>query len=315
MARSSSLRTLPDVAIRWLLASALVALCLPMLQGCASAGARAGAQVPRRVELLGEARIPSLDVNGTKLGGLSGISWLRDDEYIAVTDDKSEHGPARYYRLTVRVDGELGRSGRRIRVNVRDWVAARQAGGEVLAPERADLEGIASRGVDEVFLSSEGWGERGIPPFVTRLSADGSWREDLPLPAGFAPAADGKSGVRPNLAFESLTVTPDRRYLFTATENALLQDGPASDAGVSSPARLLRYDLETGAWDRQWLYRVEPPRFRPQPGAARVAGLVDLAAIDEANLLALERSFEKGRGYDERLFAVAIDHADDVSLR
>lgn len=313
MTGSPLLRVVRLAPIRSALAAvSVVAACLG---GCATAGSPPGGAAVRRLELLGEASLPSLEVDGTRLGGLSGLTWVAGDEFLAVTDDKSEHGPARFYRLSVRVEGEPDRGGRRIRVEVGGWTTVRGASGGPLAPERADLEGIAALGRGEVFVSSEGWGEKGIPPFISRLGPDGSWREDLPLPDGFAPAHDGRRGVRPNLAFEALAATPDHRWLFAATENALAQDGPPSDAGVSSPSRLLRYDLAARRWDGQWVYPVAPPRFRPQPGAARVAGLVDLAALDATHLLALERSFERGRGYDVRLFALDFDGAEEISSR
>ena len=44
----------------------------------------------------------------------------------------------------------------------------------------------------------------------------------------FLPDEEDTRGVRDNLGFESLTVTPDRRFLYTAAENALVQDGLAS---------------------------------------------------------------------------------------
>ena len=315
-----SFRPRPFV-FRFLPAAALAAAGFASLGllGCATAAAPRHAEqervVPRRLELLGQAVLPSLELNGTILGGLSGLTWVSGDDYLAISDDKSEFGPPRFYRLSIRPEGEPDGKGRRIRAEVRGWTSIREQGGGPLEAKRADLEGFAALGEGDVFVSSEGWGERLIPPFVTHLAADGTWREDLPLPEAFVPTADGRRGVRSNLAFESLTTTPDRRYLFTATENALAQDGPPSEAGISSPSRLLRYDLEARRWDRQWLYPVEPPRFRPQPGAVRAAGLVDLEAIDAGHLLALERSFERGHGYDIRIFAVETAGAEDISSR
>nr|WP_293120286.1 esterase-like activity of phytase family protein [Moorena sp. SIO4G3] len=46
-----------------------------------------------------------------------------------------------------------------------------------------------------------------------------------------------------NRAFESLTITPDDRFLYTAVENALIQDGSASTLEDQSPVRILQYDL------------------------------------------------------------------------
>ncbi len=49
-----------------------------------------------------------------------------------------------------------------------------------------------------------------------------------------------------NLGFESLNVTPDQKTLVTASEGALVQDGPAANLGQSSFARILEYRLSSG---------------------------------------------------------------------
>jgi 3-phytase len=45
--------------------------------------------------------------------------------------------------------------------------------------------------------------------------------------------------VRNNLAFESLMLSLDERFLFAATENAFAQDGPAASLTDESNARIL----------------------------------------------------------------------------
>ena len=53
---------------------------------------------------------------------------------------------------------------------------------------------------------------------------------------------------------------PSARTIYTGSEGALVQDGPAAGIGVPSPARLLRYNLKTGRPDRQYLYVDRPDR-------------------------------------------------------
>lgn len=47
------------------------------------------------LEPIGEARLPAgVEVDGTTVGGLSGLAWDGErDLYLAVTDDKGDHGP------------------------------------------------------------------------------------------------------------------------------------------------------------------------------------------------------------------------------
>ena len=68
----------------------------------------------------------------------------------------------------------------------------------------------------------------GIDPFVRRYSLNGTFLDALPVPRPFQVTSNRSSGVRPNLGFESAGVSPDGRYAFTGTENALFQDGPAA---------------------------------------------------------------------------------------
>ena len=129
------------------------------------------------------------------------------------------------------------------------------------------------------------------------------------------PDGRARRGVRENLAFESLTVTPDRRTLVTAPENALQQDGPAASLTRESPARLLTFDRVTGAAGAEFVYMVEPIAKVPLlPGPLSTNGLVDVQALDnEGAFLALERTYALGRGNTVRVFAVSAEYATDVS--
>ncbi|MCL4837744.1 MAG: esterase-like activity of phytase family protein [Thermoanaerobaculia bacterium] len=288
---------------------AFVGLLLLALAGCAAAPPPPPrpAPIPRpAIELLGTVALPPDDGSGARLGGLSGLSWAGGDRFLAISDDKADHGPVRFYRLEVAWDGALA-------VAAPSWVELRDRSGGPLAGEGSDCEGIAVDPSGGVWVSSEGWVERLLPPFVARFDGDGRWLEELSLPAGFAPTADGLQGVRDNQALEALDLTPDGRYLFVGTENALVQDGPSTYDGVASPSRLLRYDLERRRWDGAWVYLVEPPHAEPLPGQLRVGGLVEIVALDRENLLAMERSFVRDRGHRVRIFRVRLAGADEIA--
>lgn len=297
------------------LRGALLALLVVALAGCASAPAAPPQPVPAArplVELLATAVLAPDDGSGARLGGLSGLTWAGGDEFLAITDDKADHGPVRFYRLRVSWDDSGDGA---LAVAPPEWVALRDAAGEPLAGEGSDCEGIAVDAAGEIWISSEGWADRLLPPWVARFDGTGRLIEELSLPGGFAPTADRSSGVRDNQALEALDLTPDGRYLFVGNENALLQDGPSTYDGVASPARLLRYDLEERRWDGAWVYLVEPPHAEPSPGQLRVGGLVEIVALDRENLLSLERSFVKGRGHRVRLFRVRLAGAEEISGR
>jgi hypothetical protein len=155
-----------------------------------------------------------------------------------------------------------------------------------------------------------------IPPWIRQYTLGGSFIADLPVPDAYTPTADHSSGIRPNLAFESATLPPNGNFLFTGTENALYQDGPAATTANGSPSRLVRYDLQTGRLDRQWVYW-DDPVLEPS-SIFSVNGLDELLAINNEFLISMERSFSvggtvTGTGNSIRLYSVALPGATDVN--
>ncbi len=279
-----------------------------------------------RFAFLGEAVVPpepppevgeQLDA---PVGGLSALLYRPEtNDYLAVSDDAARRGPARFY--TLEIDLGVCADGARV-VGVTEIL---DAGGEGFRPHTVDPEGLAPAPGGDLFVSSEGRTDRGVAPFVRRYGPDGRMRAELPLPARYLPAegsADPR-GVRNNQGFESLTVTPDGRFLFAAVENALAQDGPEATVAAGSPARLLRWavddDRPAGVADGslvEWTYPVDPVARPPrEPGATTVAGLVELLALGPETLLALERSFTEGVGMAVELYRVSVSEATEVTGR
>jgi 3-phytase len=176
------------------------------------------------------------------------------------------------------------------------------------APGTVDPEGLALTKDGELIFTSEGFANTFVSPFVRRNALDGSFLGELPVPQEFMPAAG--RGVRQNLGFESAGVAPNGRFLFTATENALVQDGPAATIASGSPARILRYQLKSGRLDRQWTYMTDPVAEPPVPATQfSVNGLVELLPLNNRFLLAMERSFSVGApdtGNTIRIYKVSL---------
>jgi len=269
---------------------------------------------PPMLVFLGEAIInpASGEADDPPVGGLSSLLWDRGAVYYSISDDRGQRGPARYYRLEIDLsNGRLDADG----AVVTGWHPLRDASGEPFEFETYDLEGFTTDG-EHLFASSEGDASANLPPFVGAFSPDGQLLERLGLPPGFAPAADGSSGIRNNLAFESLTLDPTDRFLFTATESALLQDGPAATPEAGTMARILRFDRTHGVFDAQFAYPIEPVHAEPpNPGGQAVNGLVELVALSGEHLLALERSFVADAYpiHSIKLFEVCLEGATDIS--
>ncbi len=273
------------------------------------------AQSPLNFNFIGEASLETgLMFQNTEVGGLSGITYHPDRQvYYLISDDRSKKAPARFYTLTINFShGSLQPDG----ATLTQVTTLKDKQGQPFPPGSVDLEGIAYTD-NRIWIASEGDTKELIPPFIKQFSLDGIEQESLPIPEKFIPTNSGESkGVRNNLSFESLTLTPDHQYLFTATENALFQDGEEATTEQGSPCRILRYNLATNQPDQEFIYITEPVVASPissglSPGF-QVSGLVDLLALDEFHLLSLERSFSLNTGNTIQLFKVFLKEADPV---
>ncbi|MDX2212814.1 MAG: phytase [Oculatellaceae cyanobacterium bins.114] len=264
------------------------------------------------VDFLGEVTFPtSTTFNGTQVGGLSGITYdAATNRYYSIADDRSQINPARFYTLSIDLsDGELDTGD----VDFETVTTLLNGSGVPFPALSLDPEGIGLSTDGTLYISSEGDANAGVAPFVNEFSLTGQQLSTLPIPNRYLPTAT--NGIRNNLAFESLTISPDGRYLYTATENALKQDGPAAGLDQESLSRILKYDLTTGALVQEYVYVTEPVADQPVPaGSFSTNGLVDLLAIDTSGtLLALERSFSNGVGNTVKLFEIRTQGALDVS--
>jgi myo-inositol-hexaphosphate 3-phosphohydrolase len=265
------------------------------------------------LEFLGEVTFPTGEqFEDTEVGGLSGLTFDPGrGVYYAISDDRSQIDPARFYTLQIDVaDGDLVAGD----VAFTDVTTLLGPDGQPFPALSLDPEGIAFTD-SGLFISSEGDASALVPPFVDLFSLTGEHLGALPVDGKFLPTPGNTSGVRNNLAFESLTVTPDKTTLYTATENALVQDGPAATLDSGSASRIVKYDLATGQAVAEYVYVTEPVEAAPNPpGSFANNGLVDLLAIDDnGTLLAIERAFSTGVGNSIKIFQVRTQGATDVS--
>jgi 3-phytase len=251
------------------------------------------------LEFRGQAIVPtSTTFANTIVGGLSSITYdEKRGVYHTIADDPAD---VRFYTVSLDIrDGRLSNGDVRLESVTR-----------LLAPpysaDNVDPEGLALTKDRQLIFTSEGIAARGVAPFVRRYDLNGNFKGDLPVPPEFLPTPT--QGVRQNLGFESAGV--HGQFLFTATENALVQDGPAATVDNGSAARILRYNLRSGRLDRQWTYLTDPIAEPPNPATAfAVNGVVELLPLNSRFLIAMERSFSVGApdtGNTIKLFLVAL---------
>lgn len=292
--------------------SRLVAIVLSVaaLLATGAAAAPPGHTRAPALEFLGQQVFPTdTQFAGTAFGGLSGFAYdERRGVFYALSDDQVN---MRFYTL------RIGVSSGAPAVEIVAVTPLRDAAGQLFASFSADPEGLALTKDDTLVLTSEGFATRLIDPWVREFGLDGRQLGELPVPDAFDPNAAGTRGVRQNLGFESAATAPNGRFLFTGTEAALVQDGPPATVGAGSPARILRYNLQRRALDRQYLYWTDPIAEPPVPATQfAVNGLVELLPLNNQFLLAMERSFSVGApdtGNTIKLYGVALPGADDVN--
>jgi Esterase-like activity of phytase len=310
--------------VRLLLPAAAAALWISAACGPVRAPGLPGAE-PDSVrvaglELLGEFAVPRQ--TGTqalveaRFGGVSGLAVdPSSGELLGICDDSTD---SRVFVFRLQPPGP----GAPFRVNLHAYFPLPPATG---IPPVLDPEGIAISLDGRLFVASEGIGhvEPRTPPGILVYTRAYQFVGALEVPEKFHPTPVGPEvrGVRDNAAFESLTLTPDERRLYTATETALVQDSPPAAITHPTLARILEYQREGATFvpAREFAYALEPladPGFTPR---FAVTGLVELLALGESEFLSMERGFaEEGGDSDRRLntiriFRASLAGATDVS--
>jgi hypothetical protein len=144
------------------------------------------------LRFLGATTIPNdAEVDGTSVGGLSGLDYNpATGTWAIVSDDKSDHAPARFY--LARIDLSAGAP----KVSFEQAVILQQAdgkpypntkaGGDVPDPESIRFDASGST----LWWSTEGDRKLGLSPFVRQTGLDGRFIGNLALPAMFTVAKD-----------------------------------------------------------------------------------------------------------------------------
>nr|CAD6437929.1 hypothetical protein REQ54_04376 [Rhizobium sp. Q54] len=245
---------------------------------------------------------------GVEFGGLSGLEFdAETGRYIGISDDRGEKGPVRLYELDIDA-GAKGLKG----VRIIKHTVLQDKDGEEFTVRTADPESVRLRS-GEIYWTSEGDGKAMIPPSIRAASRDGEFIREFELPTGFSPTADKSTGIRENLAFESMAVLPSGDVL-VGLEAALYQDGSSPSLTEGSLARIVRYDGQSGERTAQYVYPVSPiPQAATTRSGGNDNGMSEMIALDDHRLLVVERSYAKGFGNNVKIFVVDLDGATDVS--
>lgn len=268
------------------------------------------------LEYIGAQIIPhDYKFENTVVGGLSALDYdAAADHFVAISDDRSQKGPARFYDLKLDYDAKAFRGAKITGVHF----MKRPDGSlfpkpELFGKSSVDPEALAfAPGGQGYFWTSEGHAKFGVNPFVREMTPDGGYLRDFTVPEKFLPGKD--RGIRDNLAFEGLSVDADGRTILVATEGPLLQDGAEPTARHGAVIRLIQFDIATGRALDEYAYPVAPVHRVSFPlGKFSVNGVSAILAVGGDRYIVVERSFAVGAGLSVRLYLITLRGATDIS--
>ena len=254
------------------------------------------------LELIGATQIPfDSRFEGITIGGLSGLDRLRGDQYLAISDDKGDGRPPRFYQLSIGLDP----AHRAMTVRVERQTPLRDARGARFPTDRAvvDPEGIRHLANGHILWSSEGtWSEDPalrVQPAIYESNAAGRVLRQYHLPSAYLYADNRTRGAASNGVLEGLAIAP-KGGVFAINEVPAYEDGTANGPALH---RLTRFDPRTGRPLRQYVYDVPDARY----------SVSELLAIDDRRFLSIERvaPFDMRQGVRARIVLSRI--ADDTT--
>lgn len=250
---------------------------------------------------------PSTESESIAIGGISAMAHEEGGLWLALSDARVS---SRFYEMEVSLE-----SGN-LTVRPRAPVPLENA-------DHLDPEGMARTSGGTLLVSTEGDSRQALQPKLLEFDRGGKVLQTFAIPKKFRfHASPLPSGIRDNLGFESLAISPDGKTLYVGTEGSLGQDGPLAGVETVGFSRILVYAVEGRSLSpvREHVYPLGP--FTPFPEFAEqevAGGLVELVALEGGRLLALERIFiretagERRDRNEIRIFTVDLSAATDVS--
>ncbi|GAB2935979.1 caspase, EACC1-associated type [Streptomyces mayteni] len=214
---------------------------------------------------------------GRDVRGLSALALTEGDRALALGDNT----PVLLYEMALGGPRLAG-------LAIEDVTTLTDEDGAPHQGEQFDGEGLVDEGATVLVASESDAG-----PSLTRFRrSDGRAVASLPIPDNF----------RPSVNMESLTVTPDGGTLYLGLETPLVVDDTYRGQGM---LRVQRYQGTRGG----------DYELAGQFGYQADAGLalVELVALGQGELLALERGYVAGVGNTVRVYHVSLAGLPDVS--
>jgi hypothetical protein len=125
-----------------------------------------------------------------------------------------------------------------------------------------------------------------------------------------------QNGPRQNGAFEGLSFSNNYKKLLVSVEEPLFEDGARAGLNDSSAwIRIIRFDAKTKKPEAQFAYQIDPVAYPANPSNAfKINGVSEIFALNDRQLLVIERSFSSGRRPTTiKIYLADIGAVQDVS--
>jgi len=233
--------------------------------------------------------------------GISGIDYDNStQQYIAITDDKAEEGPARYYKFQLDKNFKIS--------NIKEKELF-DSSNQKFELKKVDAESIRYISPTKFIWASELGKDR---PNVFIYDSVTGTNEELELPEEVYPSKDLKFGSRKNNFIEGIAISPNKKYLLLSLEAPLIQDDNLPSLTKGGKTRVLVYDLKTLSFLTQFFYYLDPISTKSTASPPlHDNGISEIMFINERTILVLERSgrhvgdfnFE----FDNRVYSVNLE--------
>ncbi|RKS53581.1 hypothetical protein BC962_1834 [Gillisia mitskevichiae] len=249
--------------------------------------------------------LPSdLMVDGTKVGGLSGIDYYNDTYYLVC----DHPGNPRIYKSEIILKQNLIDT-----VIISEVIKLNRSSG-FLKANTLDLESVRiDSDPNQIILTSEGSISKNQKPSIFYVNAEGKYIKNFELPDYFATT--GVQKPRNNGVFEGLTTDFKNEGFWVGMELPLTKDGSKPKLyPTKSPIRITHYNKESGKADEQFVISLENISKIPWKYFA-VNGLTELIQYAPKKFLVLERAYSAGHGsYGNtvRIFNVNSENATNT---
>lgn len=262
---------------------------------------------------------PDVRINSTLVGGLSGIDYdPAQKNWVAISDDKAQYAPVRFYRIKMDYDLErIKNTSVLTTVLFKDRNNHYYHNNLFIVP---DAEAIRIDPLDgSIWWTGEGYvGEENRPsskirhPSVFHSRKNGDYIKELPPLANIRADIQRKNGMRPNKGLEGLSFSVDGKTLWASMEGPMYQDDTLANIHKGAKIRLTHFTRH-GKTLGQYEYILDAlPLELLEGGVKSEQGVSDILAIQKDKLIVVERIFSL-QGCVVKLYEIDTSEATDIS--